>query len=166
MFYYKQTKPNSCGAAAMLMALKKLRINSSEDELYKALKIDSNGTLQANIRLVLNNMKLKYKEYAEKIEHINAKELEKIITIVKNNHIKKLISHINDNQAILVNMRNLKNNGHFVMVVGYTKDSIIVHDPDPKEENGGPNIKILYDDFLKRWISGNSYWKKWWIVIG
>jgi len=87
-------------------------------------------------------------ENTEKMLKENIFELKELLFEDAENFFKKNYVII-----LLVNSRIINNksgySGHFVILTGFDKDSIFIH--DPSIENGSPNRKVKKDLFVKAW---------------
>jgi len=133
----RQGEKWSCGAIALQTVLVYYGIDEREGDLIDELKTDEDGTNPDDIVKYCHKIGLK--------------------TDVSNNmNIEDLKSYIDDEIPVIIEIQAWKDNkkkyenewesGHFTVVVGYTKNEIILSDP-----SSYTLTYITFKDLMERW---------------
>lgn len=143
----RQTYYFDCGAKALQSILGYYGIEVREDKIIKIAKTDEKGTSVQAIKKVINRYGLKMKASKMNIEILKKNIDDKIPTLV-------LIQAWPLKQKI--NWKNSWIDGHWVIVIGYTKEKIIFEDPSSIYKT-----YLKYDELLERWhdigLDGKKY---------
>ncbi|NCC71221.1 hypothetical protein EOM09_06575 [bacterium] len=142
----RQTYNFDCGAKALQSILFYYGIDVREDKIMKIAKTNKNGTSIQGIGKVIKKYGLKMK--ASKMN----------IDILKN--------YINDKTPVLIALQAWSNkkridwsnnwsDGHWVVVIGYTKEKIIFEDPSSIYKT-----YLKYNELLERWHDIDTNGKK------
>ncbi|HJX05224.1 MAG TPA: C39 family peptidase [Candidatus Nanoarchaeia archaeon] len=135
--YHKQQKFNTCGPAALRMALEALGIMKSEQELAKILKTNIfQGTLHKNLIKAAWLYDLRYVSFS-------------------NASIKDLKDFQAKGYVIIVSYRPPEDFYHYAVLKAVDDKYIYLYDPWY-----GPFTRWRQDDFLNRWKSNPLFEKK------
>lgn len=158
--YFGTKKDNYCGPAVIQMVAAYFGISIAQRKLARMLDVKKpeDYTRKKALRDTLDELGLKYKEFAYEAAHGKYEKIEK-------NSLEKLLEQIDTGDPVIVNIRGkhptkVGYKGHYIIAHNYDKENIRVHDPDL-----GPNIKMKKSEFLTRWISGNEKWVNWFMVV-
>jgi len=139
-FYWQDTE-YTCGPASLQMVFAFFKKRISEEALAKKLKTSKEfGTYRRNLT-----------QYARR---------EGFYCYVNNNGcLSELFHYVSIGFPAIVNIM-AEGGGHFCVVVGATKNEIIVNDP-----YYGAHKKMNIDEFEKNWKGERNNSKKWMLVL-
>lgn len=132
-FYY-QTEPFYCGIACLRMIVEYFGKEFREDELLKYCAMTELGTNCVSINFAAKRLGLNSEI------RVSFTEQEVISTLNEGNPVIALID-----PNLIYKRKNLDFK-HFVVIIGYTPESFIIHDPEV-----GKNKLIKKEIFLKSW---------------
>ncbi len=154
--YIAQTQLNSCGAASLGMLLG-YQSRAYQDraipqtELIQMLQIDAIGhTCKKALRNALTSLGVEFAEFAHECGPEGT---------LQHSSLEKMLEIVDSGDPAMINYAPTPE-GHYAVVVGYTEQDILVHDPEH-----GPNRRIAQVTFDQMWVSGNGRWKKWFLVV-
>ena len=127
--YLKQTTPFTCGPVALQMVLAYYGIPASEPLLSRKLDTNSEtGTRRLNMRAIASQYGLKC--------HVN-----------NNAEFEEFAYHLSHGRPVIVRfLETDKNEDHYGVVIGASRDVVVVHDPWT-----GPGLTFHKDEFIPRW---------------
>ena len=141
--YYRQKKEYTCAAACLRMIFMYFGTKKREGTITRALGTNKEyGTPNSNVI----NLARKYGFYCYVHEEVAG--------------INQVRDFIDLKLPIIVNYQEPRENiGHFAVVVGYTSDEIVLHDPVHMGR-----FRLKNAEFKRRWY-GDSGHKKWILVL-
>ena len=140
-----QNRDYTCGPVVIEMMLNYLGIEEHRKDLVKELRTTKRfGTHNSDFAQLIKKRGLYY-------------------VVKKNSNIKTIKKFVDSDIPVIVNYKEPSEEApHFGIVVGYTKDRLILNDPHPKNGRG---FKINIAEFEKRWFGEKPPVKRWLIAI-
>ena len=142
--FFKQDNEYSCGPTCLEMVFSYFGRRISKEKLEKLAKTTKSGTSHVNM------IKVAIKEGFYCYIH-------------NNSSINQIKHFIDIKLPVIINyIEPSSNDGHYAVIVGYNKNSIILDDPW-----NGKNFKISIKEFNKRWYDYHKKHKysRWILVV-
>lgn len=145
--FYKQIDDNACGAAVLEMVYKFWNLvlpPSQQDimETYKELEPHGSGNFRiTSDNIVLDAKKRGFESFWEKVPYNNKEATTKIIKGILKQGVPIIVCQQftkKDSQT-----------GHFRIIIGFTKNKFILHDPHP--DIGSENLEWPAETLLDYW---------------
>ncbi len=142
--FFKQHTTVNCGPVALKMVFDFFGVHKKENSLVREAKTNRNGTTHQN--LISTARKNGFHCYVHENSSLN--EIKHFVQL----GLPVIVNYIEPSTE----------EGHYALVVGYTKKSLIMND-----SWNGKRFKISQKDFMERWEDHfqKNHYKRWIIVI-